>query len=190
MDRWILVRSKRLHGRRVITPEQTVERATLLPFFDREGRTQSFLLVDPASSELYLPRAAERIRVPLWGPIRIEDHLEILSDDNIEALLPYWHYDPWWMLKEPRYEDNQWAAILPATNCVGDFAPGVKGLLFSGNLLRVRWVTSKTTDGCRTDRFRSSMLPEYNRVRPRNVRTQRTGWQLAPFWESFQAETS
>ena len=190
MDRWIPISSKRLHNRRVITPDRTVDRASLFPYFDREGRTQSFLLVDPASSELFLARGAERIRVPWWGAIRIENPLEILSDDNIETLLAFWHYDPWWLLKDPRYEDNEWAAVLPGTNCVNDLPAGVKSLLFSGNLLRVRWVISETKEGYRTDRFRSSPLPEYNRVPRTEARIQRSGWQLAPFWESFRMETS
>ena len=184
MARWILISSKRLHDRRIITPERTVERASLFPFFDREGQVRSFLLVDPTSSELFLAHRAERILVPFWGPIRIKDRLEFLADDNIDNLLPFWHYDPWWLLKEPRYKDNEWATVLPGTNCVNELAPGVQSLLFSGNLLWARWVMSKTEDGYRTDRFRSSMLPEYNQVPPRDARTGRTGWRLAPFWES------
>lgn len=142
------------------------------------------LLVDPASSELFLVRAADSLRVPLVGAIRIKDRPELLSEDNIEELSPHWHFDPWWLLRDSRYEDNEWTDILRATNSAGKFQGPISSLLYSGNLQRVRWVVMKTKEGDQAKGFSSSMLPEYNPMSQREVFTSRPGWRLAPFWGS------
>jgi hypothetical protein len=183
MARWIPISSNRLHDRRVIAWEQRIENATLLPFFDRDGMIQSFLLVDPAISELFLIREPARIVVPIWGPIRFKGRLEFLTEDNIEELSPHWHCDPWWLLQERPYEDNEWTEILKATNCVDELEPAVTSLLYSGNLARVRWVIIKTKEGYQSNGFSSALLPEYNQVPVWNSEVNEPGWRLAPFWE-------
>lgn len=184
MARWFYITSKRLHRRRFITPGRPIENGTLFPFFAREGEIRSFLLVDPDSPELFLVREAEAISVPIWGPIRIRSWPELVDEDTIEELAPFWHFDPWWLLREARYEDSKWAGILQRGNAVAEWKDSIKTLLYSGNLQRVRWVTIKSSAGDELKPFSSDRLPEYNEPSALGASAKKPGWQLAPFWES------
>ena len=32
-----------------------------------------------------------------------------LTEEMVDELHGLWHFDPWWMLNEPRFQDKEWA---------------------------------------------------------------------------------
>lgn len=184
MIRWGSVRASRLHERQLACGDTCIRQATLFPFFDRAGSVDHVLVVDADSSELRTIRLDEtRAWIPRWGPIRLNGPLLNLDEDVVDQLAPLWHYDPWWLLKDARFESQAAVPILQLTNCAESFDQPPADLLFSPrltNLCKVRFpVPSKEYE---SHRFTPEMLPTRDPTRSPGVQTRGVGWYLDPMW--------
>lgn len=210
------VAARSLHRRRVRLRDFVLERASVFPFFDREGRTRALMLVWPPARPIVVleypsvgPPWGERselAKVRWWGEIQLDVEFAGLRDTSVAGLRNIdanraasvagvppeagkwgtWHYDPWWVLREPCFAGHPAVPALKATNCAGAFLKPIYGCFFSRDLSRFVGVTTKSRNHSGLSAldytyrpFSPELLPEDRpRVRPR----QPSGWSLDPFW--------
>lgn len=205
MIRWFSVLASRLHEREFCWDDREIRKATLFPFFDGEGVVEQVLVVDAESSELRAFRLdATRVRIPFWGPIRLEGNCDRLDEEVIRQLGPLWHYDPWWLLKDERFSSHEAVPILKQTNCVGAFIQQPVDVGFRADLTSLRNVRYEvasnpveekvsgylngTIAGMAIEKeqetrpFRPGMLP-VRETTGCTVSARQRGWQLTPFWQ-------
>ncbi len=189
--------ARSLHNRRVRLHDFVIERASLFPFFDREGEVRSLMLVWPPSRKIVmLDHRSDLARVRFWGEIQLCASYASLRDvcderaDGAVGSTWLWHYDPWWVLRADRFHDHPAVPALKATNCAGGFLKPVYGCYFSRDLSRLVGVTTKarTHTGLSaldtTYRvFSPELLPEKSSLAgpPRPPRPAKE-WTLEPFW--------
>ncbi len=116
-------------------------KGTCFPFFNQCGIIQYHLVLRENDLTMYVLQAKPcMIKTTRPMGIRIEPQqlsTSGLFNDHYHQLKQLWHYDPWWLLKEPDYR-NHWAVPqLKATNCV-DLMPKVKMLHYTLDLTRIR----------------------------------------------------
>ena len=184
MTNWFSVAASRLHARNLVCSDAVIERGSLFPFFDRAGAVEHVLIVDAGSSDLRTFRLDEtQLSIPFRGPIRLDGSLQCLDEQVLEQLAPRWHFDPWWLLRDARFEDQAAVPILVRTNCADCFEQSPNDLLFSGRLTRVRKVSFLVTKPeCTLQRFRREMLP-IRTLDPTTFRAPRAeDWVLDPVW--------
>jgi hypothetical protein len=187
MPRQIPISAKRFARRKVVMLDGTIPKATLLPFFNAEGKTQAVLLVDPQSTDLKMFWEPSRIAVPWWGAIRVDDYPEEVTEDDLEELARLWHFDMWRLLADKPYADNELTETLKATNSVGQWRAPVKNLWYAGDLSRVRWVTVKGSDSDSIQAFSTEALPETRPLLKTKSASRQSGWELIPFWQAAKS---
>jgi len=101
-------------------------------------------------------------------------------------LVKLWHFDPWWLLRDPKYQNGSFLNELKSTNCVDQFYEKAKTVFFRADLKRLTWVTRKTSNGDAMNRFTSSDLPLRRPSQFHVSRDLETGWMLNPFWQRQQ----
>jgi hypothetical protein len=191
MTPWLPVSSSSLRRRTLVTPEWTLARAGLFPFFDRSGVISRVMVVGAESSQLWLfdPSQAE-LRIPFFGPIVLQPlpstlrRLEGLQLAEVEGL---WHFDPWWVLGDPRFALSDVAQALKATNCLERFAWPVGALYYRRDLSRVSLVVRRKKQGMEFKRFPKDVLPERPDSAPPAPKPHAAiRWKLDPFWHSMK----
>jgi len=171
MTLFSLATASSLKQRQVRLQDSVLEHAGLFPFFDRQGRVLALMLVTPTRPDIFFLEAGpDLVRVPWMGKVEIRSSLASLTDVDADRVLAYaglWHYDPWWVLRAPRFEGHSAVPILKATNCAGSFLKLVHGCRFSRDLSRLQAVSvnSKKLSGWSAlDRtvipFTPDLLPE------------------------------
>jgi hypothetical protein len=171
--------------------DTVLEQASLFPFFDPRGQVQALMLVWPAASDiLILEYRPDLVRLRWWGRIEVRSELAALRNVDGHAATAFaglWHYDPWWVLRAPRFASHSAVPVLKATNCAGRFRTPVLGCHFSRDLSRLEGVTvkSKTISGVGAlersyARFTPELLPR--RREPAPPYPGRREWELNPFW--------
>ncbi len=181
------VSSSALRRRTLWTPERSVPEATLLPLFDREGMVRRVVFLDERSAGVWCFDPTQTpVRIPLWGPIRVEaspGDLWLLEAGDLAAGGDLWHFDPWWLLADRRYERSEAAEVLKNTNCAGQLPLTTKKLVFRWDLSRVRWVVYTDKGGVKSVRLPGNLLLARPPRPPARVPPGRWGmWRLDPFW--------
>lgn len=177
-----------LRGRRLQAEDGEIDAATLFPMFGRDGTVHHVMVVDEQSSDIrFLDPGQVAARVPMWGAIRLECGLGCLawSEEELPAMVGrLWHFDPWWMLAEPRYPNSRAIDLLKATNCVDKMAWPVRGLAYDRKLRKVTWQVGRKQGRFEIGRFTPDSLPAEHPTLPESEGPpdSRSGWRLDPFW--------
>ncbi len=188
------VAARSLHLRRVRLRDFVLERASVFPFFDRQGRVTALMLVWPPARQIVVLELQPGLaQVGFWGDVELRVDFASLRDvcaDRVDAAASaarLWHYDPWWVLRADRFSGHPAVPDLKATNCAGAFLKPVYGCFFSRDLSRLVGVTtrSRTHSGLSALDFTYRLFsPELLPEKPRPVRPPRSSkeWTLDPFW--------
>ena len=179
------VRAQRLHRCHLRTRHETIENATLFPFFSRGGQVQHIMVVAADLTELrtFAP-AKVSVSIPFWGPIQVAGHLEQLNARLLDELGRLWHFDPWWLLADARFQGEAAVPLLKRTNCVDVFSKRVSGMFYRRCLDRLVWVSERSKDGMTIKVYRPEMLPNREELTASPRAHRPVGWVLSPFWES------
>lgn len=140
------ISARALHRRRVVLRDAALDDASLFPFFDDLGRVEATVLVWPGSAQILVldPRPG-LARCPLWRPIELDAayaDLRDLAPSDDERLRDLDHFDPWWVLAEPRFALHRAIPALKATNCVDRLRPSMH-CAFTRDLARLFVVPSR-----------------------------------------------
>lgn len=188
------VAASSLHRQRVRLRDVPLDQASVFPYFDHEGQTRALMLVWPPAPEIVvLEHRSDLARARWSGEIDIDVDFAALLDapsDRIAAIAGLWHYDPWWVLAEPRFEGHPSVPVLKATNCVDVFSRPVYGCFFTRDLSRLVGVatSSRSSTGlsaiARSSMlFRPELLPPPERPAPNLPGRSSKEWRLDPFWQ-------
>ncbi|MCP3956900.1 MAG: hypothetical protein GY719_03510 [bacterium] len=188
----IPVAASTLHRRKVHLRDAQLGAASLFPFFDAGGNVDRLMLVWPPSRTIAAlePRPG-LVEVTMWDAIEIDADLAALRDLDAQTAAELaagrWHYDPWWVLRHPRYGGHPAVPALKATNCAERFRLPFRQLFFEHDLSRVARLTTDKMSIARLWRdeqfqaFTPDLLPPRQDPRPEPARAPST-WRLAPIW--------
>ncbi len=190
MSRFWPLSQKSLHGRTLHLLDHRLDKASVFPLFDHEGSSRTLMLVTEASRDIMLADYRPGVFAkPYFGPGRLglrRADLRDASEAEAEACTHLWHFDPWWLLGEPRYDGHVAVPPLKSTNIPGVDAR-IKQVWFDRSLAKVHWALL----GAEPSRFDPAVLDRAARERDERVRTsgprpaaQDQSWRLRPFWES------
>lgn len=188
MNAWLPVSSSRLRRRALITPQGSLAKAGLFPFFNRQGVISRVMVVDAECPQIWLfdPSQAE-LRIPLLGPIDLRpapSTMRLLDERQLAAVKGLWHFDPWWVLGDPKFARSATAQALKETNCLERFPWRVTVFYYRRDLSRVSMILRRRKQG-NTDfvRFPFDVLPEGPEAPPPPREPHAaTAWRLDPFW--------
>jgi len=192
MDFWSLFRFVSQHSLkscRIAFEDRPLEHASLFPLFDEEGRTRVVMIAAEENARIMLADWAPDLFARDWRQRnRLRQRFTDLRDasqwdeDRFEAL---WHFDPWWVLGDERYQGHGAVPGLRSTNVPG-YDSTVSGVAFSADLERVSYVMKKSGESVKIRRFGPDTLMAMARrrraaqERPRAAAV--VGWRLRPFW--------
>jgi len=190
MDLWSLfgfVSQRSLKSCRLEFEDRPLEQASLFPLFDEEGRTRVVMITAEENARIMVAEWAPGMFVRDWAMRnRVRLRFTDLSDASMwdeERLEDLWHFDPWWVLGEERYQGHGSVPAVRSTNIPG-YDPRVSGIVFDRALERVSYVVTGSDQSAHVRRFRASALSAVaGRRRTTEVRPRRTvmaGWQLRP----------
>ena len=191
MGLWLLLRSvsqRSLLSCRLEFDDRQVDRASLFPLFDDEGRTQMVLITAEETGRIMLAEWAPGLFVRDWvRRNRLRLRFTDLSDASMwddERFEDLWHFDPRWVLGEERYRGHGAVPHLRSTNIPG-YDQTMSGLTFDPSLGRASYVVRRSGDSVSVRRFDAQMLAAVRRRRAAPVPARAAaavGWQLRPFW--------
>ena len=171
--------------------DRPLDRASLFPLFDDEGRTRAVMITAEEHGRIMLADWAPGRFVRDWAlRNRLRLRFADLSDASMwdeERFEDLWHFDPWWVLRDDRYQGHGAVPALQSTNIPGH-DPTVSGLGFDASLGRASYVVRqlKSAESASVRRFKADTLAaaaKHRRaapVRPRGAAA--VGWHLRPFW--------
>jgi hypothetical protein len=194
MDLWSLIRlvsQRSLKSCRLQFEDRALDRASLFPLFDDEGRTRMVMITAEENGRIMLADWAPDVFVRDWaGRNRLRLRFPDLSDASTwdeEGFDDLWHFDPWWVLGDERYQGHASVPALRSTNIPG-FDPKMSEVVFDSSLERASWVETGSGDSARVRRFTPDTLAAMARRRRAAHEPQRgtvvAGWRLRPFWHS------
>jgi hypothetical protein len=170
--------------------DRRLDRASLFPLFDDEGRTRMVLITAEESGRIMLADWTPDLFVRDWAlrnrlRLRFTD-LEDASMWDEERFGDLWHFDPRWVLGDERYHGHGAVPHLRRTNIPG-YDRTVSGVAFDPSLGRASYVVKQSGGSMSVRRFDAGALAaaaaERRRaahVPPRGADV--VGWQLRPFW--------
>ena len=192
MDFWSLFRFVSQHSLkscRIAFEDRPLEHASLFPLFDEEGRTRVVMITAEENARIMLADWAPGLFTRDWRRrnrlrLRFTDLHDASQwdEDRFEAL---WHFDPWWVLGDERYQGHGAVPGLRSTNVPG-YDSTVSGVAFSADLERVSYVMKKSGESVKVRRFSPDTMTAMARrrrtaqERPRAAAV--VGWRLRPFW--------
>lgn len=185
-----LVTQRSLKSVRLELEDRPVERASLFPLFDVDGRTRVVMVTAEESSRIMLADWTPSLFARDW---RRRNRLRVRFADLSDAstwdesrFVDLWHFDPWWVLGDERYHGHGSVPGLRRTNIPG-YDISISGLTFSGDLGRASYLTKGSGDSMRVRRFRPDTLAAVALNRRRSHDRPRAaavvGWRLRPFWQ-------
>lgn len=122
---------KQLHRTTVRMRGGRLRRASIFPFFDREGVVHEVMLIWPGSTEiLVIDHSPQLLRVSWRGHVDFLARSSDLLDARgpvLERLTKLWHWDPWWVLRKKPWRVHSAVAALQRTNCVDIFDLPIRG---------------------------------------------------------------
>ena len=184
---WLSQRS--LKSCRLELEDRSLERASLFPLFDDEGRTRMLMITAEEDGRIMLADWAPDLFVRDWAwrnrlRLRFADLRDASTWDE-ERFEDLWHFDPWWVLREDRYHGHRAVPALQSTNIPGH-DPAISGFVFDSSLGRASYVSRGAGDSTSVGRFKANTLAAAaNRRRTAHERPRgatAAGWQLRPFW--------
>jgi hypothetical protein len=192
MDFWALLRivsQRSLMSCRLEFEDRPLDRASLFPLFDDEGRARMVLITAEESGRILLADWAPGVFVRDWNQRnRLRLRFADLRDASMweeERFEDLWHFDPWWVLRNERYQGHGAVHVLQSTNIPG-YDQTISGLGFDASLGRAAYVVRRSGDSASVRRFKADTLGaaatrrRAAHERPRNAVA--AGWRLRPFW--------
>lgn len=182
------ISAKRLHKRVLWFEDNSYWQATVFPFFDPSGRVAHFLIVRLDEPGLFSIRARdELLRTVSFSAMRLSGPSSLLerltSQQRLDELLAFWHYDPWWMLRLDAVSGMLGSVELRATNCVPHLPHNTRACFFDPSLRQVVKTTEGNDEGTQERPWKTIRLEDRaTKVNPSGV--DRRTWILAPFWQS------
>ena len=195
MDRWSLLRivsQRSLKSCRLELEDRPLEGASLFPMFDDEGQTRMVMITAEENGRIMLADWAPGLFARDWAQrnrlrLRFAD-LNDASTWDEARFAELWHFDPWWVLGDERYQGHGSVPALRSTNIPG-YDSTVSGIMFDRDLGRPSYVVTKSGESVRVRRFTPDTLAAMARRRraahERPRAAVRAGWQLRPFWRSM-----
>jgi hypothetical protein len=177
------ISARRLHHTAVKLRDKVLMGASVFPMFDRQGTVWKVMVTWRGSSRiLMLDYAPGRFTQNWWGIVVDASLAEErpLTPGSMPGLARLWHFDPWWVLREPRYGGGPELDILRKTNLSGRTPLPVYRLNFEGDLSRVRSVATERIG--RPLPFDPAVLPEHQVRRRRSRRAGKPVWRLEKLW--------
>lgn len=196
MDLWALrrlVSQRSLKSCRLELEDRPLEDASLFPLFDEEGRTRMVMITADENARIMLADWAPGLFVRDWpwrNRLRLRftdlDDASMWDEDRRQDL---WHFDPWWVLGDERYQGHGSVPGLRGTNIPG-YDSTVSDIVFSADLERASYVVKKGSGhSTKVRRFTPDTLAAIARRRQAAHERPRAsvvgGWQLRPFWHSL-----
>jgi hypothetical protein len=195
MDSWSLFRfvsQRSLKSCRLEFEDRPLERASLFPLFDDEGRTRMVMITAEENARIILAVWTPGLFTRDWAmrnrvSRRFADlsDASMVADDGVEDL---WHFDPWWVLGEERYQGHGAVPRLQSTNIPG-YDPKIAGIVFGRGLERASYVVTGSDHSMHVGRFKASTLAAVARRRRaaagRSKSAVAIGWRLRPAWRSL-----
>jgi len=172
--------------------DRRLDRASLFPLFDDEGRTRMVMITAEENGRIMLADWAPGLFVRDWAwRNRLRLRFADLGDASMwdeERFEDLWHFDPVWVLGDERYQGHGAVPALRSTNIPG-YEPTMSGFGFDASLGRAAYVSRRRSsdESVSVRRFNADTLAaaaERRRtahVRPRSAAVA-IGWQLRPFW--------
>jgi hypothetical protein len=183
------ISAKRLHRCRLRFADGVQWRASVFPFFERSGEVQALLIIRYDAPELYAASyRADWIQYSHpWSVKRVlspsTDLAPLTKGDTLNELARVWHYDPWWVLREPPFTNHVATAALQTTNCVDRMPRETRSLAFDPNLSHVHSITVHEGDHARTRLWETAWLPErFEETYAVGMAPVRGRWVLDPIW--------
>jgi hypothetical protein len=192
MDLWSLLRivsQRSLMSCRLELEDRPLERASLFPLFDDEGRTQMVMITAEENGRIMLADWAPGLFVRDWAwRNRLRLRFADLSDASMwdeERFEDLWHFDPVWVLGDERYQGHGAVPALRSTNIPG-YDQRVSGMGFDPSLGRASYVVKGSGESWSVRRFTADTLAAVARRRRAALERPRAavvgGWRLRPFW--------
>lgn len=182
------VNAKQLHSCPVHCVDERLERATLFPFFDREGSVEQLMLIDlnlrtlrvfPYHTGLVRPHVFQK---GLTLRRRLAD-LPLMQPEDAIRLGELWHFDPWWILGTPPFDKQATTPLLKTTNCVDWLPLSPPSVGFKRDLSRTAWLFEDGSDEGIGRRWSADFLPEHHPEVDRPwQRVSPSRWVLDPIW--------
>lgn len=186
-----MVSQHSLRSIRLDFEDRSLEHAAMFPMFDDEGRTRMVMITAEESGRIMLADWAPGLFTRDWvRRNRVRLRFTDLNDASTwdEAMLAeLWHFDPWWVLGDERYQGHGAVPALRSTNIPG-YDTTVSGMVFEPDLGRAAYVMKGSGESVRMGRFTPETLAAIApRRRAAHARPPAavTGWQLRPFWRSL-----
>ncbi len=165
---------------------QQFARATAMPMFDGGGQTHAVLLIESGSGTIwYFDRSLGQVIRKFGRRLLFTGQIRRVDFDSIGALQQLWHYDPWWLLTEERYHDNEFVPALKSTNCVNRFNEKITGVYYRADLDQVSYIRRPCSMyGQQMKKFAPGMLPlrDVNSGLLPRQQPLESGWRVSPFW--------
>jgi hypothetical protein len=191
MDLWHLLRmvsQRSLLSCRLELEDRRLDRASLFPLFDDDGRTRMVLITAEEDGRILLNEWAPGLFARDWA---LRNRLRLRYTDLVDASTwdperfgDLWHFDPRWVLGEARYQGHGSVPHLRSTNIPGHDRT-ISGVVFESSLERAAYVVRQSDEWMSVRRFDVRTLADAVKsrraaqVRPR---APAAGWQLRPFW--------
>ena len=183
-----LVSQRSLLSCRLEFEDRRLDRASLFPLFDDEGRTRMMLITAEENGRIMLAEWAPGLFARDWA---LRNHLRLRFTDLTDASMwdqdrfgDLWHFDPRWVLGEERYQGHGAVPQLRSTNIPG-YDQTISGVVFDPTIRRVSYVVRRSGESVSVRRFSAETLAAARRDRAVHVSprtTAATGWRLRPFW--------
>jgi hypothetical protein len=192
MDLWSLFRvvsQRSLKDCRLEFDDRSLERASLFPLFDDEGRTRMVMITSEEDGRIVVADWAPDLFVRDWTQrnrlrLRFTDLSDISMWDE-ERFDDVWHFDPWWVLGDERYQGHGAVPGLRSTNIPG-YDQTMSNIGFDASLERASYVVKGSGDSWSVRRFTANTLAAIATRRRAGPERSRhavgAGWQLRPFW--------
>lgn len=191
MGPWSLLRlvsQRSLLSCRLEFQDRPLERASLFPLFDNDGQTQMVMVTAEESARIMLADWTPGLFAREWAwhnrlRLRFTD-LNDASMWNQERFDSLWHFDPWWVLGDERYQGHGAVPALRSTNIPG-YDSAVSDIAFDASLGRASYLVRWSAESVGVRRFTNHTLAAAVRrrdapARPRGASA--IGWRLRPFW--------
>ena len=192
MDVWSLLRivsQRSLRSCRLEFEDRPLVRASLFPLFDDDGRTRMLMITAEENGRIMLADWAPGLLARDWAwrnrlRLRFADlnDASMWDEERFEGL---WHFDPWWVLRDERYQGHGAVPALQRTNIPG-YDPTISDIVFSRDLGRASYVARVSAESLSIRRFTADTLAAVARRRCASLDRPRVaaavGWRLRPFW--------
>jgi hypothetical protein len=183
------VSQRSLMSCRVELEDRPLDRASLFPLFDDEGRTRMVMITAEENGRIMLADWAPGLFVRDWAwRNRLRLRFADLGDASMWDAARFedlWHFDPVWVLGDERYQGHGAVPALRSTNIPG-YDQTVSGMGFDPSLGRASYVVKASGQSWSIRRFTADTLAAVARRRRATHERPRGGvvggWRLRPFW--------